>query len=367
MIQSDEMVVPAVEPSRHRSIRIPRLLRIVSGTTPAVSSLRELSDHDDAEYLVVHTGATSRTGYSMRLVAEARRLGLRVAECVVDTNTAESVRVVMARIDAARPDFVLGVGGGRIVDVAKLAAAQRQVEFISVPTQASSDGMCSPVAVIVAQDGRPHSVGARIPAGIIVDMEVLSSAPPVTWLSGLGDLVSNLSAVLDWRYASRVQGEEIDDFACLTSEAAALSVIEDDADLGDPSYQQKLIRGLILSGIAMEMAGSSRPASGSEHLISHALDRVLPDRRPHGLQVALATVAAYLLRGDPCDRLVTFYRRLDLPVLPRDLGLTVDEFLEAVRLGTATRPGRSTILDHLTDADLTRLRAAYERDGAGAW
>ncbi len=352
---------------RHRSIRIPRLLRIVADRGAAVASLRELADGDDPIYLVVHTGGASRTGYAASFASDARRLGLRVDECVVPANTEESVGAVAARIDRQPPDFVVGVGGGRIVDVAKLAAAERDVEFISVPTQASSDGMCSPVAVVFSSDGRPQSIGARIPAGIIVDMEVLGSAPLVSWRSGLGDLISNLSAVRDWRLAHATRGEEIDDFACLTSEAAALSVVEDDADLGDPAFRQKLIRGLILSGIAMEMAGSSRPASGSEHLISHALDRILPQPRPHGLQVALGTIAAYLLRGDSCARLVSFFRAMDLPVLPRDLGLTLDQFMTAVRAGPQTRPGRWTILDCAAEADLARLADVYANGGEGAW
>ncbi len=359
--------------SRHRSIRIPRLLRIVSGRAAVAVVLRELADGGDARFLFVHSGAASATGYATSLAAEARSLRLQVTECVlasspgVATNSEGSVRHVVGSIDRERPDFVVGVGGGRVVDVAKLAAAEREVELVSIPTQASSDGICSPVAVMVTPDGRPHSLGARIPAGIAVDMEVLGQAPTVTWLSGLGDLVSNLSAVLDWRLAHRTVGEEIDDFACLTAEAAASSVIEDDADLGDPAFRQKLIRGLILSGIAMEMAGSSRPASGSEHLISHALDRLLPTPRPHGLQVALGTVAAYLLRGDACQRLVSFYRAVGLPVLPRELGISNDEFTAAVANGRSTRPGRWTVLDHVGDRDLEKLRAVLERDGEGAW
>ncbi len=347
----------------HRSIRIPRLLRIVEGREAVLDALRELGDGSTACCLAVHTGPGSRTGYGAAVVADAAASGFRVSECVVDANTDEAVAEVTARIDRERPDFVLGIGGGRVVDVAKLASAQRDVEFVSVPTQPSSDGMCSPVAVIAAADGRPRSLGARIPTGVIVDMGILASAPLVSWRSGLGDLVSNLSAVRDWRLAAEREGEEIDDFACLTSEAAALSVVEDDADLSDPAYRHKLIRGLILSGVAMEMAGSSRPASGSEHLISHALDRMLPEPRLHGLQVAVATVAAYVLRGDPHQALVRFYRLVGLPVVPGDVGVTAEQFLAAIRSGPETRPGRWTILDCITDADVARLREVYGTEG----
>jgi len=344
-----------------RSVRIPRLLRLVDGAAAAADALGELVHGSGAVLLVVHTGRRSGSGYAQTLIDAAARYGHALFDCVVDANTAASVDLVADRIINLHPAFVVGVGGGRVVDVAKLAAAQNETEFVSMPTQASSDGICSPVSVIVSDDGRPNSVGARIPAGIIVDMQVLRSAPLPTWRSGLGDLMSNISAVRDWRDAHERRGETIDDFACLTAEAAALSVAADDADLHDGDYQRKLVRGLILSGIAMEMAGSSRPASGGEHLISHALDIVLAQPRLHGLQVALATIATTLLRGDDHRRLAAFYRHVGLPVVPADLDIPVETFLRAVRLGPQMRVGRSTVLDDVDEADIARLRAAYSR------
>ena len=348
--------------AQHRSVRIPRLLRLVEGVSDAADSLSELATEANGPLLAVHSGDRSGSGYGQLFVAAARDRGHRLLECVVDAKTTASVSEVGTRIAADRPAFVIGIGGGRVVDVAKLAAAQNGTDFISVPTQASSDGLCSPVAVVVSEDGRPSSIGARVPVGIIVDMDVLRSAPLLTWRSGLGDLVSNLSAVRDWRDAHAQRAESIDDFACLTSEAAALSVAGDTADLADRNYQQKLVRGLILSGIAMEMAGSSRPASGSEHLISHALDLILEKPHLHGLQVALATIATTILRGDDVRWLTDFYRRVGLPIMPLDLGISVTTFMEAIRLGPTTRLGRSTLLDDIDEADLARLEAAYAAD-----
>lgn len=346
----------------HRSVRVPRLLRMVEGVAAAADVLDDLVPRGEQALLVVHSGPGSATGYGARLAAASESRGHRVVEFVSQTNTAASVAAVSDRIAAVQPAFVIGVGGGRVVDVAKLAAAEAGVDFISVPTQASSDGICSPVAVIVSEDGKPQSIGARIPVGIVADLDALASAPLATWRSGLGDLVSNISAVRDWRDAHESADEPIDDFACLTSEAAALSVVEDDADLADDEYRRKLIRGLILSGIAMEMAGSSRPASGSEHLISHALDELLERPHLHGLQVALGTIAAYLLRGEDCRALVAFFRRVGLPVTPADLGISTSEFLAAIRRAPDTRPGRRTWLRDVSTDDLSRLEAAYRSE-----
>ncbi|MFI5291787.1 MAG: iron-containing alcohol dehydrogenase [Candidatus Limnocylindrales bacterium] len=345
-----------------RSIRIPRLMRLVRGADEAVLAMGELIERA-RPVLVVHTGDRSATGYGSQIASAARAAGFRLAECIIAGADQVAVLRVEAAIEADRPDFVVGVGGGRALDVAKLACGHKDLDFVSVPTQFASDAICSPIAVITDPGGSPESLGARMPTAIIVDRVVVGSAPSTTWLSGLGDLVSNVSAVKDWRVAHATRGEPLDDFACMTSEAAALSVIEDDASLGDPDYREKVIRGLILSGIAMEMDGSSRPASGSEHLISHALDRILDRPRPHGLQVALGTIAAGHLRGDDVGRLVAFFRRTGLPVVPGDLGISVDELVEAVRRGPSTRPGRSTFLDGVGEPELVSLRESYERGG----
>ncbi|MFL5777875.1 MAG: iron-containing alcohol dehydrogenase [Chloroflexota bacterium] len=351
------MTIPAAP---HRSIRIPRLMRVVRGPEAVMLAFGELVEPGRG-VLIVHSGARSSTGYGATIAERAVVRGYEVATCVVDDSTESSVEQAVAGIDANAPDYVVAVGGGRVVDVGKLAAARRGTQVITVPTQLASDAICSPVAIVVDETGHPQSVGAQMPAAIIVDMDVAERAPARTWLAGLGDLVSNLSAISDWRLAHREHGEELDDFACLTSEAAALSVVEEDADIAADDYRQKLIRGLILSGIAMEMAGSSRPASGSEHLISHALDQILAKPRAHGLQVALGTMAASVIRGEDTPRLASFFRRVGLPVLPEDLAISLDEMMEAVRLGPSTRPGRTTCLDGIGDAELDRLRSAYER------
>jgi len=333
-------------------------MRLVRGPDAVLAALAELIA-PPGRLLFVHRGQRSGTGYGPRLADRARAAGYVTFEVPIEGNDDARVILVAAEIERTRPDEVVGVGGGRVVDAAKLAAARTGADVVTIPTQMASDAICSPVAIVLDSQGVQQSVGARMPSAIVADMDVVDSAPRATWLAGLGDLVSNLSAVRDWRLAHESAGEPFDDFAALTSEAAALSVVEDDASLDDADYRQKLIRGLILSGIAMEMAGSSRPASGSEHLVSHALDGILQRPRAHGLQVAVGTIAAGLLRGDDVRRLVGFYRHVGLPVTPDDLGITVDDLLAAVRTGPATRPGRRTVLDGLDARSIDALPARY--------
>lgn len=352
------MTIPAAS---HRSIRIPRLMRVVRGPDAVMFAMGELVERG-RRLLVVHSGVRSATGYGTTFIEHARRREYDVESYVADDNSEGSVGMAVAAIESFQPDFVVAVGGGRVVDVGKMAAARRQAQVITVPTQFASDAICSPVAIILDGSGRQQSVGAQMPAAIVVDMDIAERAPARAWLAGLGDLISNLSAIRDWRLAHEVHAEEFDDFACLTAEAAALSVFDERADIAEDDYRQKLIRGLILSGIAMEMAGSSRPASGAEHLISHALDRILAKPRAHGLQVAAGTIAASVIRGEDTRRLVAFFRTVGLPVVPGDLEIPVEDFITAVRLGPSTRPGRTTCLDGVGEPELERLRRVYQRE-----
>ena len=107
-----------------------------------------------------------------------------------------------------------------------------------------------------------------------------------------------------------------------------------------------VIEALIASGIAMGIAGSSRPASGAEHLISHGLDKILKNRGLHGTQSGIATIFSLCLRGsDGRKEIKKFYKKLSLPQKPEDIGITKEMFLEAVKIAPSTRKNRFTILD----------------------
>lgn len=117
----------------------------------------------------------------------------------------------------------------------------------------------------------------------------------------------------------------------------------------------------MLTGIAMSVAGDSRPASGACHEINHAFDLLYPKRAAsHGEQVGLGACFAMHLRGarDEALEMATVLRRHGLPVLPDEIGFTTEEFVRAVEYAPQTRPGRFTILEHL-NLSTDQIRDAY--------
>ncbi len=143
--------------------------------------------------------------------------------------------------------------------------------------------------------GGRRSLAAALPQGVVVDVDACLAAPRILWLSGVGDLVSKLSAVFDWKLAFHHAGEPVNDLAALLSDATVRQFV------ARPAYDAQgltaLATALMLNGIAMEICGSSRPASGSEHLVSHALDATSARPRLHGLQVGVATYLCCRLQG----------------------------------------------------------------------
>lgn len=256
-------------------------------------------------------------------------------------------------------DAVVGLGGGKIIDVAKYAAARVGLPMVAVATNLSHDGICSPVSTL-ANDAGSGSYGVPTPIGIVVDLDVVRQAPARTLRAGIGDVVSNVCAVADWELSHKMTGEPVDGLAVAMARTAAESVLRQPGGIGDDAFLTVLAEALVLSGIAMTVAGSSRPSSGACHEICHAIDHLLPAKAgAHGEQCGLGAAFALFLREDVerARLVVDVLRRHELPVLPAELGLTSDEFIEAVAYAPRTRPGRYTILEHL-DLDDEALRKA---------
>jgi glycerol-1-phosphate dehydrogenase [NAD(P)+] len=230
------------------------------------------------------------------------RESLAQHDVALDSSEDETSLAAVARLLAALPsqcDVVLGVGGGRALDLAKHTASIAGLPFVAVPTSLSHDGFASPLASLQAAGGR-RSLPCRPPAAVVVDSQVALDAPAMLWLAGLGDVAAKVTAVADWKLAFHARGERMNDLAALLSDATVFQLAA--RPVRDLEGTRLLATALLLNGVSMSLAGSSRPASGSEHLISHALDRISARPRLHGLQVGMATYLVAHLQGQGVER-----------------------------------------------------------------
>lgn len=263
-------------------------------------------------------------------------------------------------IKKGRYDAVVGLGGGKIIDCAKFAAARVGAPLVAVATNLSHDGLCSPVATLDNDAGR-GSYGVPNPIAVVIDLDVIREAPVRFVRSGIGDALSNISAIADWELAARERGEDIDGLAAAMARQAGEAVLRHPGGVGDDAFLQVLAEGLVLTGIAMSVSGDSRPASGACHEINHAFDLLFPKRAAsHGEQCGLGAAFAMFLRGAREESLymVEVLRRHGLPVTPEEIGFTVAEFVQVVEYAPQTRPGRYTILEHL-NLNSDQIKDAY--------
>ncbi|MEU7617630.1 iron-containing alcohol dehydrogenase family protein [Micromonospora rifamycinica] len=299
-------------------------------------------------------------------IAELVRPALRSADVfTVSGGTLDAADELGGKLRERSYDAVVGIGGGKTIDVAKYAATRRGLPMVTMATSLANDGIASPVASLIT-GGLKGSYGVHIPIAVIVDLDFVAAGPDRHNRAGIGDVISNISALADWELARQVRGEPVDGLAASLARMGAEAVLAHTGDMTDDAFVTVLAEALISSGLAMAVCGSSRPASGGCHEIMHAIDTLFPGTSSHGELAGLGALFCTYLRGDRrrFAEMSACLGRHRLPRLPADVGLTDAQFVEAVQFAPATRPDRYTILEHLAmSVTETRERLA---DYAGA-
>lgn len=261
-----------------------------------------------------------------------------------DAETIQAVEMLARENDAG---FLLGIGGGRPIDTAKCASFNIHKPFISVPTAASHDGIVSSRASILV-DGVKQSLEAHSPIAVVADTGIISRAPHRMLAAGCGDIISNKTAVLDWRLAQRLRNEDYSSYAATLSEITADLLMENSAEIG-PGLEESawtVVKALTASGVAMSIAGSSRPASGSEHKFSHALDAIAERPALHGEQCGMGAIMMMYLHGGDWHKLRNALRTIGAPTNMDDTELTREEIIQALVKAHDIKPERYTILGY---------------------
>ncbi len=270
------------------------------------------------------------------------------ADCVVvaPAPTEESVEEVQEKIRRFKPQVVLGVGGGRLIDVAKLSSAREGIPFISVPTAASHDGISSPVVSLKTAKKEALSVMAHPPIAIIADTSIIVKSPYRLTASGCGDIIAKYTAVRDWKLAHKLKNEYYGEYAANLALMGAKLITQNAEDIRRNTEEglRVVLEALISCGVAMGIAGSSRPGSGSEHMFSHALDMVAPNPALHGEQCGVGTIMMAYLHGAKWRMIRDTLKTIGAPINAEELGIEPKYIIEALTIAHKVRPDRYTIL-----------------------
>lgn len=310
----------------------------VYGQIPSVCADLKLGS---SALLISGKGTMGFAGERVRSILAAHKM--------VKTFMAETISPAIikdAEIAAAGADFLVGVGGGRVIDTAKIVAFNLDLPFISVPTAASHDGIASARASVPVEGGH-SSLEAQPPMAIVADTGVIASAPHRLLAAGCADVISNYTAILDWELAYRVKGEPMSEYALALSKMTA-EILVKNASIIKPHQEQSarfVIKALVSSGVAMSIAGSSRPASGGEHKFSHALDRLAPGKALHGESCGIGTIMSMYLHGGDWKSIRSSLKIIGAPTTPADVGIDDAIAVEALLMAKTIRPERFTIFD----------------------
>ena len=244
-------------------------------------------------------------------------------------------------------EVIIGVGGGKVLDVAKYAGFVGKISYICVPTTLSNDSLSSPVAVLGTEGDARKTLKCAIPAGIVVDVNVIMGAPVSHLQSGIGDTISKYTALYDWKLDAANRKDRVDDFSYLLSDMALSSLCyNEEKSLKSKEFIKILTQSLVLGGLAMEIAGNSRPCSGSEHLFCHSLEENHKEIViSHGMAVALGSLVSCRLQGRDVKRLEAVLQAYGMDMDPMNWGITKEIFTDAWLKAAETRKDRYTVLN----------------------
>jgi glycerol-1-phosphate dehydrogenase [NAD(P)+] len=326
-------------------MELPRKILIGDDVVSQVGMLIRSLDQSAAEVAVV-TGRTVKSKAGDELDLSLQEMSLERSVHIVSHASMDIVNSLHEKMANKLPDFVVGFGGGRSVDIGKMTAFSMRRPFLSVPTSASHDGISSPF-VSIRGTNKPHSIRANTPIGVVADTRLMLEAPSRLLAGGCGDLVAKITAVKDWELARDDLGEYFGGYAAnLAYMSAKIILDESDKLRGRNQFSiRTIVEALISAGVAACIAGSSRPCSGAEHLFSHAVEYVAgPNFGLHGERVGLGTIMMAKLHGLDWLKIAETLETIGAPTKAQQIRLSEEHVVKALITAQSLRPERYTIL-----------------------
>jgi glycerol-1-phosphate dehydrogenase [NAD(P)+] len=325
-------------------MELPRKVVVGEGIINDIGAV--LEDLEIGESALVIWGPNVKKIVGDRLLESLERKRFAINWEFSGPSTFQEVERIEKLAKKTTASFLIGVGGGRSIDIAKLASFNSKLPFVSVPTSASHDGISSPFASVKGLD-RPYSVVAKPPIAIVADIGVISKAPFSLMISGCGDLISKRTAVRDWQLSHERTGEYYGGYSANLALLSADLIIDNSAEIARKAGDSVriVVEALISAGVAAGIAGSSRPCSGSEHLFSHAMDLVAPGKGMHGEKCGMGTIMMAKLHGLDFKQVRDALDLIGSPTKASQIGATGEEIVRALILAREIRKERYTILN----------------------
>jgi glycerol-1-phosphate dehydrogenase [NAD(P)+] len=327
-----------------QEIELPRQIIMGEGVYPKIPSLLKKLDDFDSILLVMGMKTRDLVGQKILTILNNHYN----INCIYAENSNDStLQRVKKHASLVKADLVMGIGGGKNIDLAKAVAHYMDIPYISIPTILSHDGIASDRAVI-AKGKKKYPILGSSPIAVIADLDVLSQAPYRYFAAGCGDVISKKTAVLDWKLARDVKGEDYDDFIANLTHSAADTIINN-AKEHEKNYKNSvklLLESLITCGMAMAITKSSRSCSGSEHMLCHTIDFLAPKNTAlHGEKVALGTYIMAYLHGIDYEKIREALVSYRLPTTFRDIKVFPNVLIRALSTAHKIRSDkRYTIL-----------------------
>src|SRR5919202_1336116 len=312
-------------------MELPRKILIGEGVVSQVGVLIKTLNGGAAKVAVI-TGRVVKSKAGHQLESSLEKASIKSSLHVVSHASTDTVDKLKDKIGPKLPDFIIGFGGGRSVDVAKMVAFKMGKPFLSVPTSASHDGISSPFVSIRGTD-KPHSIKTNTPIGVAADTHLMLQAPHRLLAGGCGDLVAKITAVKDWELARDEKGEYFGGYAANLAYMSAKIILDESEKLKRKSQFsiRTIVEALISAGVAACIAGSSRPCSGAEHLFSHAIEYVAgPSYGLHGERVGIGAIMMAKLHGLDWERIMETLQNVGAPTKAKQIKLKEDLVIKAL-------------------------------------
>lgn len=328
----------------HRIHRI-NLPRIVLVGEDVLSKVPDICHEQQYKKALVVTGESTYKIAGQKTLSLLSDHGIQENYTIVSDAKRETIENVISKVKGYTSDVVLGVGGGRNIDVAKVSAFETGKAFISIPTVASHDGIASNLASIKGSD-RPYTVQAASPIAVIMDSKVVRDSPYRFTAAGCGDMICKAVEVRDWRLAHRENNDYYGGYAASLSLMSSQHVMERAQIIRAKTQEgiRTLLEALVSCGVAMSIAGSSRPVSGSSHLFSHALDQITEKPALHGEQCGVGSIMMARLHGLNWEAIRDSLHTIGAPVNAEELAIDSEDIVKALISAQKIRPDRYTIL-----------------------